>query len=108
MEKYMSIFGVLIAIIVVFFFVFSYYMSGKAGADPSFGSCDQIEDLGARTLCLKDLALKNADVTPCLQIERTFDRDICLRNVALKSRDSTMCEQIVTADIKRICRNDLG
>ncbi len=106
MEKYVSILGVLIASMLIIFFAVGKYMSSEV--TPSFGSCDQIEDLERRTICLKDLAMKNLDLTPCLQIEKTFDRDICLRNVAIKSRDGSVCQQIVTPDIRRICMNDFA
>ncbi len=75
---------------------------------PSFGNCDQIKDTESKTICLKDLAIKNLDAAPCLQIEKTFDRDVCLRNVAIKMRDSSVCQQIVTPDIKQICMNDFS
>ncbi|MFH0817920.1 MAG: hypothetical protein V1909_04775 [Candidatus Micrarchaeota archaeon] len=107
MEKYISILGVLIAVMLILFFAVAKFM-GANSSPPSFGSCDQIEDLERRTICLKDLATKTLDVTPCLQIERTFDRDVCLRNVAIKSKDSSLCQQIVTPDIRRICLNDFG
>ena len=105
MEKYISILGVLIAIMLILFFAIGKFMSNNA-TQPSFGSCDQIEDIDRRVVCLKDLASKNLDVTPCLQIERTFDKDVCIRNIAIKMRDSSICQQIVTPDIRRICLND--
>ena len=107
MEKYVSILGVLIAVMLILFFAVAKFM-GANSSSPSFGSCDQIEDLERRIVCLKDLASKNLDVTPCLQIDKTLDRDICIRNVAIKMRDRSVCQQIVTPDIKQICMNDFS
>lgn len=107
MDRFISILGVLIAIMLITFAVVGKSWSAQQEA-PGFASCDQIEDSARRTVCLKDLAFKNLDVSPCLEIEKVIDRDICMRNIALKTRDGSLCQQISTADIRRICIEGVG
>ena len=107
MEKYISVLGVIIAVMLVLFFAVSKYVATNS-ATPPFGSCGQISDSARRIICLKELASKTLDISPCLEIEQTSDRDICMRNVAIKSRDSSICLQIATPGIKRICESELG
>jgi hypothetical protein len=102
MDKYISVLGVLIAIMLILFFVVAKFI-GVSSVSPSFGSCDRIEDEKQRVICLRELAFKNLDIMPCLQIEGQLERDVCLRNVAVKSGDRTLCLQISSSDIRRIC-----
>jgi hypothetical protein len=102
MEKYITVLGVLVAIFITIFLIVGRYV-GNGSVDPSFGSCDQISDQNQKNLCLKEIAIKNLDISSCLPIDDSAQRDICLRNIALKTKDRALCDQIVTKNIQRIC-----
>ena len=102
MEKYISVLGVIIAIMITLFFVVAKFI-GTGTLSTTSVSCEQIEDQARRNICLKDLAFKSLDISPCLEIENVPERDICMRNVAMKTKDSTICLQISTPDIRRMC-----
>ncbi len=107
MEKYISVLGVVIAIMLTLFFVVAKFV-GAGSISPSSASCEQIEDMARRNICLKDIAFKSLDISPCLEIENVPERDICMRNVAMKTKDGTICLQISTPGIKSMCIRGLS
>ncbi len=107
----MIIVGILLSVFLIFLFVMAKFVGTNVNRDTSMsslGACNEFEDEASRNSCLRSLANKNLDVTPCLQIRKIPERDACLRNVAIKSKDKQLCGQITTIQIREMCAEQIS